>query len=54
MDIKTLAQEIQALKERIAALEAQPLFERLSSPIPTVGPVAGGTRVWEKDGSVVV
>jgi hypothetical protein len=54
MDIKTLAQEVQALKKRIAALEAAPLFKKLPSPIPTVGPVAGETRVWEKDGSMVV
>jgi formylglycine-generating enzyme required for sulfatase activity len=66
MDIKTLAQEVQALKERVAALEAAPLFKKLPfpiptvapippvAPIPTVGPVAGETRVWEKDGSVVV
>jgi formylglycine-generating enzyme required for sulfatase activity len=54
MDIKTLVQEVQALKERIAALEASPLFQKLPSPIPTVGPVAGETRVWEKDGSVAV
>jgi formylglycine-generating enzyme required for sulfatase activity len=54
MDVKTLAQEVQALKERIAALEAEPLFERLSFPTPTAGPVAGETRVWEKDGSLVV